>query len=366
MSEKEIHKLFQLMSKFNASDLHLKVNSKPLLRVSGSIRELDAKSLSYDEVKKLIYDILTPKQIAEFEKNHDLDFAYGLSGVGRFRINVFMQRGSISVACRRVQHGIPSFEALHLPPVMKRLASYNQGLAMICGITGSGKSTTLAAMIEHINTTRRVHIVTIEDPIEYLYRDKKSFINQREIGLDVDSFRTAMKFVLRQDPDVILVGEMRDPETFNAGMTAAETGHLVFGTLHSSTVAQTLGRILDMFPDERQELIRQSLAFNLRAIVCQKLLPSIKEGVDRVPCQEIMIANPTIQKLIREGDDPKIADVIRGGDEEGMQDFTQALANLIRTGLISKKVGYAHAPNPEALKMKLQGIDLGEDRRILN
>ena len=363
--QNELDRLFALMSRFNASDLHLKVANKPLLRVAGQIRELDMGTMEPAMIKRMVYAILTPEQIREFEGKHDLDFAYSLAGVGRFRINIFIQRGTISVAARRVNIKIPTFDSLHLPPVFKKISTHQSGLVLVTGPTGSGKSTTLAAMIEYINNTRRCHIITIEDPIEYLYRDKKAFINQREVGLDVTDFKTALKYVVRQDPDVILVGEMRDPETFETGLTASETGHLVFGTLHSSTVAQTVGRIVDMFPADREQLLRQSLAFNLKAIACQKLLPSIKEGTDRVPAIEIMVVTPTIQKLIREKEDRKIMDAIRAGEEEGMQDFTSALAKLVESNMISKKAGYVHAPNPEQLKMRLQGIYLGEDNRIL-
>lgn len=358
--DKKIHRLLEAECKYNASDLHLKVGAPPLLRIKGEIRPLDLPPLSPQEVKDLIYPIMREEQRVVFEDTGDMDFAYSLPGMGRFRINVFRQRGQVSVAIRRVQIRIPSFEELHLPPVMRDIASHHQGLVIVSGITGSGKSTTLAAMIQHINTTRRCHIVTIEDPIEYLFRDEKAFINQREIGIDVSSWSTALKYVVRQDPDVILIGEMRDTETFAAGLTAAETGHLVFGTLHSSTVAQTFGRILDLFPRDRHPLIRNSLAFNLRAIISQKLLPSIKEGVDRVPACEIMLVNATIRKLIREEEDEKIADAIRIGREEGMQDYTESLRQLVENELVDRQTALEVAPNPEALRMALKGISTGE------
>ncbi len=364
-SARELDRLFAMMPKVNASDLHLKVGSKPMLRVAGAIREVETEPLTAADVRRMVLAVLDDEQKRQFQQDQDLDFAYSVPQVGRFRVNLFMQRGAISMAARRVNTDVPNFKSANLPQVFEKIAANQQGLALVCGITGSGKSTTLAALIDFINATRRSHIVTVEDPIEYLYRDKKSFINQREVGIDVKDFRTALRYVVRQDPDVILVGEMRDPETFETGLTAAETGHLVFGTLHSSTVAQTFGRILDMFPPDRESLVRHSLAFNLRAIVAQKLLPSIKQGVDRVPLCEIMIATPTIQKLIREGEDKKIGDAIRGGDDTGMQDFTQGLVKLVNSGLVSKKVAFAHAPNAEALKMRLQGIDVGDDHRIL-
>ncbi|MBI4576028.1 MAG: Flp pilus assembly complex ATPase component TadA, partial [Planctomycetes bacterium] len=218
---------------------------------------------------------------------------------------------------------------------------------------------------ESINQKLPRHILTVEDPIEYLYRDKKSLVNQREVGIDVASFRDALKYVVRQDPDVILIGEMRDQETFEAGLQAAETGHLVFGTIHASSVAQTMGRILDLFPPEREKQIRESMRFNLRAIVCQKILPSCKAGVGMVPSQEVMVVNATIAKLIVDGQDKKIEDVIRGAAEEGMQDFNQSLLKLVKDGLVDKQVAFAASPNPEQLSMNLKGIFLGEDRRIV-
>jgi twitching motility protein PilT len=238
-------------------------------------------------------------------------------------------------------------------------------LILVCGVTGSGKSTTLAAMLEHINDSRRCHIVTIEDPIEYLYRDKKAFVNQREVGIDVEDFKTALKYVVRQDPDVILIGEMRDRETFEAGLAAAETGHLVFGTLHSSTVAATIGRILDLFPAEREKQVRAALRFNLRGVICQKILPSTRKGVSVVPALEIMIATPTVAKLIAEGEDHKLDTVIRGGAEEGMVDFNSSLVRLVKEGLIAEKTALEASGNPEQLKMNLKGIFLGDDRKIL-
>jgi twitching motility protein PilT len=261
---------------------------------------------------------------------------------------------------------IPTFQDLNLPaPVLEQIASYNQGLVILAGVTGSGKSTTIAAMIEYINSNQKCHIVTIEDPIEYLYSDKKSFINQREVGVDVDSFKSALKYVVRQDPDVILVGEMRDAETLEAGLQAAETGHLVFGTLHASDVSSTVGRILDLFPADREKQIRQSLSFNLKAVVCQKLLPSCKEGISAVVAQEIMTNNITIQKLILMGEDKKIKDVVRGATQEGMQDFNQALVKLVNENFISKDMALSVSTNPDQLKMNLKGIYLGQDKGII-
>ena len=357
---KQIHVYLEAECQFSASDLHLKVGAPPLLRIKGELRPLDIPPLGPGDVQKLIFPIMSDNQRIVFEDTGDMDFAYSLPGKGRFRINVFKQRGQVSVAIRRVQIRIPSFEELNLPPLMRQIASYRQGLVVLSGITGCGKSTTLAAMIQYINTTRRCHILTIEDPIEYLFRDDKAYVNQREVGIDVSGWQTALKYMVRQNPDVILIGEMRDTETFAAGLTAAETGHLVFGTLHSSTVAQAFGRILDLFPRDRHPLIRNSLAFNLRSIVSQKLLPSIKPGVDRVPACEIMLCNATMRKLIREEEDEKIADAIHIGREEGMQDYTEALRLLVANEMVDRQTALDVAPNPEALGMALKGISTGE------
>ena len=357
---KQIHAYLEAECTFNASDLHLKVGAPPLLRVKGELRPLQLPALGPGDAQKLIYPIMNENQRIVFEDTGDMDFAYSLPGKGRFRINVFKQRGQVSVAIRRVQIRIPSFEELHLPALMSQIASYHQGLIVVSGVTGCGKSTTLAAMIQYINTTRRCHVLTIEDPIEYLFRDEKAYVNQREIGIDVSSWQTALKYMVRQNPDVILIGEMRDTETFAAGLTAAETGHLVFGTLHTSTVAQSFGRILDLFPRDRHALIRNSMAFNLRAIVSQRLLPSVREGVDRVPACEIMLVNATMRKLIREEEDEKIPDAIRLGREEGMQDYTEALRQLVVSDMVDRQTAFDIAPNPEALRMALKGISTGE------
>lgn len=356
----------RMTDKYGASDLHIKTSASPYLRIDGSIRSLDTELLSPDKVRDLIYSILTDEQIKEFEATGNMDLSYGLEGVGRFRINVFRQRGSISAAIRRVNVKIPNFKELNLPgETMEKIASFRNGLVIVSGITGSGKSTTLSAVLDYINTHRKCHIITIEDPIEYLHEDKMAFVNQREIGIDVDSFRTAMRYVVRQDPDIILIGELRDEETFQVALSAAETGHLVLGTLHGSSCAQTFSRILDLFPAGKQDQIRQGLQFNLKAILCQKLMPSKKEGIALVPAVEILISNPILRKIIHEKQDDRITDVLRGGREEGMQDFTQSLHDLVKDGLVEKKVAMSFAPNPEALQMLLQGIVMDDSRSIV-
>jgi len=363
---KGIERLFVMMEKLGASDLHLKVGSPPLFRVASRIHPLEAEVLDNDTIRALVFPILTEEQRGRLEREFDIDFAYSMSGVGRFRINVFKQRGSFSLAARRVQTRIPTFEELNLEEeAMRKIASQRQGLVIVAGPTGTGKSTTLAAIIDHINSTRRCHIVTIEDPIEYLHTDKKAFINQREVGIDVLSFERALKTVVRQDPDVILIGEMRDGETVETALMAAETGHLVFGTLHASSAAQTIERIIDLFSPEREQQIRALLRFNLFAVVCQMLLPSAKEGVRLVPAQEILFVNATAKKLILEGQDRKLVELMGASGEEGMQTFNQALAKLARRGLVSEAVAVAHSPNPEQLRMLIKGIRLSDERRII-
>lgn len=366
LRRKEMEKLLKLMSRYGASDMHLKVGTPPIMRINGKIRMFDADPLEGQAIHEMLQTILTPKLKQQFASIEDVDFAHSVPNAGRYRINAYRQRGAVSIAARRVNTEIPSFEDLNLAAeTMRGIAEMRQGLVIVAGVTGSGKSTTLAAMIEWINQKRRCHIVTIEDPIEFLYTDKKAFINQREIGLDVPSFHAALRSVVRQDPDVILIGEMRDPETFDTALTAAETGHLVFGTLHASTAPQVLTRIIDLFPPERERGIRQALRFALKAVICQKILPSSDRDVGLVPCQEIMVVNAMIQKLIAEGEDKKIEGVIRSGESEGMQDFNQSLIKLVKQGLLEDEVAIRASNNPDQLRLNLKGIYLGDDRKVL-
>ncbi|MCK6472645.1 MAG: PilT/PilU family type 4a pilus ATPase, partial [Planctomycetes bacterium] len=264
---REIDKLFGAAAKNGASDLHLKAGSPPMFRIQGRIVRAKSTPLTSEQIRKLVADIMGPAQDKELLERGAADFAVGVKGVGRFRVNIFQQRGSLSLAARRVQVDIPTVEQLHLPKALESISTMEQGLVLVAGITGSGKSTTLAALIQVINQTQAVHIVTIENPIEYLFRDEKAFVNQREIGLDVPTFQDGLRYALRQDPDVILIGEMRDAETFETALMASETGHLVFGTIHSSNAPQTIGRVLDHFPADRHHQVRQLLHFNLRAVV---------------------------------------------------------------------------------------------------
>jgi twitching motility protein PilT len=357
--QREIDKLFYLMSKADASDLHLKVGSPPIMRVDRQVRRVEMPPLSDEQIRLLIEPVMPERCREEFNRSGNADFACSVAGVGRYRVNVFRQRGSVSVAARRVRYDIPTFADLHLPPSIQSIATIDQGLCIIAGPTGSGKSTTLASILDTINHTRSCHILTIEDPIEYLYRDDKAFVNQREIGLDVDSFYDGLKYALREDPDVILVGEMRDPETFEIGLQAAETGHLVFGTLHASSAAQSIGRILDLFPDSRHRQIRQLLSFNLRAVVVQTLLEGKTPAAPVVPAVEAMFMNPSIRKLVRDGDENRIPEIIRGARNEGMLDLTQSLHDLVKSGLVSLSVAREVAPNPQGLEMMLKGIVVG-------
>ncbi len=355
----KINRLFKACCKLGASDVHVKAGAPPRFRISGDIRKANEPPLSNEQIEEMVFEILTPAQRQHFLENGAVDFAHDLEGADRFRVNVFRQRGHTSIAARRVVRQIRDFDELGVPPILKDIANAEQGLVLLAGITGSGKSTTIAAMLNYINKNRAVHIVTMEDPIEYLFEDQKSFINQREIGIDVRDFHAALKYLLRQDPDVVLMGEMRDHETFEAAMHATETGHLVFGTIHASTAAQTITRILDLFPENARGLVRQSLVFNLKAVVAQKLLPSITPKYSRVPCCEIMIVNAAIRKLIAEGRDVDITSVLKSSGAEGMQDFTEALYNLVQQEYIDLKVALEVATNPEELKMRLKGIRSG-------
>lgn len=352
---KDPDSLLRMAVRLGASDLHLKSGALPRVRIGGKLRTLDVETNQKEEQEDKLIGSLSDQQQSQLMSEGSIDLAYDLPGSDRFRINIYRQGSGISIAARRVVRDIPSLKELYLPSVMEKISENRQGLVLLAGITGSGKSSTIAAMLEHINRTRSEHIVTIEDPIEYLYTDKKCLIDQREIGLNVKDFPTALRALVREDPDVVLIGEMRDAETFEAALHAAETGHLVFGTIHASNCGQTIGRILNLFPENAHQAIRQSLAFNLRAVVCQKLLPSIASGVSRVPAVEVMIVTPIIKKLIAEGRDNELIEVISGGDE-GMQSFTDSLFYLVKQEFVEMQTALQEAPNPEQFRMRLKGI----------
>jgi twitching motility protein PilT len=329
------------------------------VRVDGHLRKLDDEPrITADEVRSLAEAMMLPNIREIFTEKHEADFAYSVAGVGRFRVNAFYQRGSVAMAVRRVRTNASSIGDLALPDVVRRLAEEQRGLVLVTGPTGSGKTTTLAAMINHINQTRACHIITVEDPIEYLHTDDTATIDQREVGFDTDSFTSAMRVVLRQDPDVILVGEMRDPETVFTALTAAETGHLVFSTLHTTTATETINRIVDFFPPHQHRQIRLSLASALTGTICQRLIPRI-DGKGRVPALEVMVVNGRIQQAIA---DPlltsEIDQIIADGEYYGMQTFDQALVQLLANGEIDLREAMNAASNPHDLKVMLERLGI--------
>jgi twitching motility protein PilT len=355
--QKEIEKFLAAALKMNASDIHVKVGEPVLFRVKGTVQRTKTAPLSAAQVNKFADELMGERERDELDRLGGCDFAYAVRGAGRFRVNIFKQRGSISIAARAVKVEVPTVESLNLPPAIKGIIKYENGLVLVGGITGAGKSTTLAALIQIINETEPVHIVTLENPIEYLYHDDKAIINQREIGIDVPDYANGLRHVLRQDPDVILIGEMRDADTFESALQASETGHLVFGTVHTLSAAQTISRVLDYFPPDRHFQIRQALYFSLRAVVVQKLMRGITAEMPRVPACEIMFVTPMIKKLIFESEDKKIPDVIRASRQEGMQDFNQSLHDLVKRGVITEQTALDHSPNPDQLAMNLKGIN---------
>ncbi|QVL33352.1 PilT/PilU family type 4a pilus ATPase [Telmatocola sphagniphila] len=353
--EPEVNKLFRMVMKHNASDLHLKVGQPPMMRMRGDIQRVKAPPMTQEEMERLLLPLLKPDHRKILDNEGGVDFSYVIGADEcRFRVSLFKQRGKLSLVSRRVNSDIPSFKGLGLPDSIELLCNFNEGLVILAGVTGSGKSTTIASMLNFINEREPLHILTIEDPIEFTFTDAKSYINQREIGLDSRDWHKALKDAVRQDPDVMLIGELRDIETFEAAVHAAETGHLVFGTIHASSAATTINRILDLFPPEKHGAIRKALANNLKAVVAQKLLKGLKKP--RIPTNEIMIVNPTIRKLIGEGEDMKIQDAIKLFYNEGMIDFTENLRQLVDRGDCDKATALEYAPDPEKLKMAFKGI----------
>jgi twitching motility protein PilT len=359
--ELEIDKLFKALVKLEGSDLHLKVGRPPYVRVKGSLRPLSRGPIEDEEMVRLIFGMFDERRQNIFEETGGADFAHVVDVDGtnwRFRVNVLQQLGHVGMVARRINNFIPDFAGLNLPPVVEDLCKFDQGMVLLAGVTGSGKSTTIASMLNYINHNYRKHILTLEDPIEFTFTEDKCLINQREVGNDVKDFGIGMKHAVREDPDVMLVGEMRDEETFMTAIHAAETGHLVFGTIHASSAPSTISRILDLFPREMHPALRSAIAFNMKGIVAQKLLPSIKPGVSRVPTVEVMTFNSVARKLILEERDDKLADLIRISNKDGMQDFTMSLKDLVDRELIDRNVALEVAPNVEALKMALKGIEV--------
>ena len=342
--------------RFEASDLIIKVDLPPRIRVRGSLKSLQTDNCSPSLMFQIARDVLDEGQYDHFKQRGSIDFAYDFDDDHRFRVNMFMARGKPSLAARLITSDIKRFEDLYLPQILGDVAMSAQGLILFSGVTGSGKSTSIASMLQYINERKRVHIVTIEDPIEYIFRDDKATINQREVGIDCVNFNEALRALVRENPDVVLVGEMRDYETFEAAIRAAETGHLVFGTIHASSAWQTFGRIYDLFPEAERDQIRKLLAYNLRAIVYQKLLPTLHENIVRIPALEILLNTPGAQKYILEGREGELLEVIKNSHEEGMIDFTSSLVNLVEDEYIHHRVAMEATPKPEELKMRLKGI----------
>jgi twitching motility protein PilT len=336
------------------SDLHVKVDSKPVVRVDGDLVPLeDFESLTAKDTEKAFHDIAEVRSLTEFEDEGEADFSYALPGVSRFRVNAFKQRGAISIVCRAIPFEIRSIDDLGLPEVVRSLAEAQRGIILVTGTTGSGKSTTLAAMIDHINQTRARHIVTLEDPIEYLHADKRSIVNQREVGFDTKSFGRAMRRVLRQDPDVILIGEMRDEETVRTALSAAETGHLVLSTVHTLDATETINRIIDFFPPHLQQQARVMLSSTLRGAIAQRLVPDVT-GEGRVAASEVMVVTGRIQDLILNPEETgKITEVISEGEYYGMRTFDQALLTYVMEGRIAEQVAMDYASSPHDFKLML-------------
>ncbi|MFK8137450.1 MAG: type IV pilus twitching motility protein PilT [Bdellovibrionales bacterium] len=334
----EIDKLFKLMKEKGASDLHLTTGAPALIRQHGSMVPLVKGNMSAQDVQSLVFEILTEKEKKDFVQNWELDCAYSLEGVGRFRVNVFMQRKGLGSVFRIIPEKIMTAGELGLPPQILDLTKEHKGLIVVTGPTGSGKSTTLAAMIDHINKTQSAHILTVEDPVEFVHQNQMSLVNQREVGNHTKSFSNALKAALREDPDIILVGEMRDLETISLAMTAAETGHLVFGTLHTNNAAKTVDRIIDVFPQEQQEQIRVMLSESLKGVIAQGLLPTA-DGKGRCAALEVLVSTHAIGNLIREGKTFQIPSIMQTGSSHGMITFEHSIRALVETGKITHEVG---------------------------
>jgi twitching motility protein PilT len=349
--------LLRTLAENAGSDLHLIVGQPPVIRVDGQLRRIAGKPLTPDDTALIAQAIIPPERRSMLMSQNEVDFAHSLAGVGRFRVNVFRQRGSLSIVLRRVRVGSASFEELGLPPVVKELASAPRGLVLVTGPTGTGKTTTLAAMIDYINANKAVHILTLEDPIEVLHPHRRACINQREIGVDTDSYVQAMRAAMRQDPDVILIGEMRDPETVSAALSAAETGHLVLSTLHTSDAVETVNRIVDFFPPFQQPQVRVTLSSTLRGVICQRLAPRVGGG--RVPVCEVLLNNGRVaERIVDPATTSEIREIIADGEFYGMQTFESSLLVLVQQGLVTIEDALETASNPHDLSLRLQQAGL--------
>ena len=358
-----INDLLKIAVERKASDLHLKVGAHPILRVDGELIPLvDLKRLMQEDTIAMAFSIMSSRQKEKFKNNYEIDIAYSVPGLGRFRCNIFQQRGTVGLVCRIIPARILAIRELLLPPVIERICEETRGLVLVTGTTGSGKSTTLAAMIDYINATRSEHIMTIEDPVEFLHRDKKSIVNQRELEVDTRSFAAAVRSALRQDPDVILVGEMRDFETVETALLSAETGHLVMSTLHTVDATETVNRIISVFPPHQQKQIRLQLAAVIKAVISMRLLPRA-DGLGRVPAVEVMVATNYIRDCIENKEKTKyIHDAIKAGTSQyGMQTFDQSLYQLYKSGLITLEEAMRRSTNPNEFRLRVQGIQSTSD-----
>jgi twitching motility protein PilT len=351
-------KFLQATIKFEASDLIMKTGQPPKIRLRGALKPLDTPAVDEEEFWQIARAIMSPEQLEDLHKFGSADFAYDFDDNTRYRVNLFMARGRLSVAARRITSNILPFEGLHLPPVMSEVAMQPQGIVLLCGVTGSGKSTTIASMLQYVNERKPVHIVTIEDPIEYIFNDAKATINQREIGIDCLDFKIALRALVRENPDIVLVGEMRDNETFEAALMAAETGHLVYGTIHASSTTQTFSRIYGLFEQEEVEGIRKILAYQMRAFVYQKLLPTLHKDIHRIPAIEILINNTVVQKHILEGREGELREYINSVEaiQTGMKDFNQSLVELVEQEYIHMRTAIESSPNVDELMMRLKKL----------
>jgi twitching motility protein PilT len=347
-----------------ASDIHLKIGTPVIFRINRELIAVECPFPTADWMGKIVAAITPVHLKSRLEEEREIDFSYFVPGIGRFRTNLFQQRGQWALAMRHVKTSVPSFEQLGLLEQIKKIAESPRGIVLVAGSTGCGKSTTLAAMLEHINGNFKKHIITLEDPIEFVFEDNQCVIEQREVGLDTQSFHHALKNVLRQDPDIIMLGEMRDAISFGAAMSAADTGHLVLSTLHTTTAAQSITRVLDFFKAEEREQVRRQLASTLRGVVCQRMVTTVENKM--TPALEILINSPLVRKMLEENRLDKISAAIETGVDDGMITFNQSLFNLVKSGLVTEKEALAKASNPQALEMNFKGIFLNEGGRIVS
>ena len=359
--ELEIDKIFRASIDHNCSDVHLQVGSPPIFRIRGTLTPLKMPPITEEGMIKLCFPMLDQRNLDIFHKDGGADYAKVVEHKGepwRFRINLLTQLGKVGMVARKIERSIPPFEKLCLPPLMEELCKFDQGMVLLAGVTGSGKSTTIGSMLNWINENINKHILTVEDPIEFVFTSDQCLINQRELGQDVSNFHVAMKHAVREDPDIILVGEMRDRDTFETAIHAAETGHLVFGTIHASSAPGTIPRIIDLFPADMHTAIRAAIGMSMKAIVGQKLLKTIVDLPPRVPIIEILLFNAMVRKLVEKGEDNKLHAAIRIGAEDGMQLFNDSLYEFIQMEFISRAAAFEVSPNVEELKMRLKGIDV--------